>query len=354
MTTRRLAAISAIVGLSLLLLPQPGALGAPTRQPSRSQVQGEIERLADEIATLDEDYNEARIALARVQREMGEAQERQARADAHVNSLRRAASARAVAVYRAGLPDLLLVWLTSRSPAEFDRKMAVVSKVGDWESGLVSSLRIAKGRAAERASDLDRERTRAKKIRDAIDAKRDRLEDRFAAQQQLLKRIDAAEAAARAAAERAAKARAAQARAALQARSALALPNLSAILGLAGLPVSPRARVAVETALDQAGKPYHWGSAGPDSFDCSGLTMFAWRAAGVSLPHSSRAQFGSGPRVARDDLQPGDLVFFGRPIRHVGLYIGNGQMVNAPETGEQVGVRSMERRDYVGAVRPGI
>ncbi|MGH9198023.1 MAG: C40 family peptidase, partial [Acidimicrobiia bacterium] len=72
------------------------------------------------------------------------------------------------------------------------------------------------------------------------------------------------------------------------------------------------------------------------------------------LPHSSRAQYGATKRVSKGDLQPGDLVFFGSPIHHVGLYIGNGNMINAPETGEYVGIRPAFRRDYVGAGRPGV
>ncbi|MBB3674386.1 C40 family peptidase [Modestobacter versicolor] len=97
-------------------------------------------------------------------------------------------------------------------------------------------------------------------------------------------------------------------------------------------------QVAVDTALAQQGKPYVWAGAGPDSFDCSGLTQFAYAAAGISLPHSSRMQSTLGTPVARADLQPGDLVFFYSPVSHVGIYIGNGQMVHAPTSGSVVSV----------------
>lgn len=109
---------------------------------------------------------------------------------------------------------------------------------------------------------------------------------------------------------------------------------------------------AVETARAQIGKPYEWGAGGPGSFDCSGLTAYAWSSAGVSLPHSSRAQYSSLPHVSRSQLQPGDLVFFGSPIHHVGIYEGGGTMINAPETGENVRRDSIGRSDYVGAARP--
>ena len=102
------------------------------------------------------------------------------------------------------------------------------------------------------------------------------------------------------------------------------------------------AQVAVDTALAQQGDPYVWAGAGPDTFDCSGLTQFAYAAAGVSLPHSSRMQSTIGTPVARADLQPGDLIFFYSPVGHVGMYIGNGLMVHAPTTGDVVRIASVD------------
>jgi cell wall-associated NlpC family hydrolase len=105
---------------------------------------------------------------------------------------------------------------------------------------------------------------------------------------------------------------------------------------------SSAAQVAVNTAMAQRGKPYVWGGAGPNSFDCSGLTQFAYRAAGISLPHSSRMQSTIGTPVSRANLRPGDLVFFYSPVSHVGMYIGNGQMVHAPTSGSVVKVVNVD------------
>ena len=106
------------------------------------------------------------------------------------------------------------------------------------------------------------------------------------------------------------------------------------------------AQTAVDTARAQVGKPYEYGGAGPDSFDCSGLTQYAYRAAGIELPHSSRSQSELGTPVERADLQPGDLVFFYDPVGHVGIYVGDGQMVDA--SGEQTGVsqRTVDMEGY--------
>jgi cell wall-associated NlpC family hydrolase len=101
---------------------------------------------------------------------------------------------------------------------------------------------------------------------------------------------------------------------------------------------SQAAQIAVDTAMAQRGKPYVWAAGGPGSFDCSGLTSYAYAAAGVSLAHSSRLQSQMGQAVSRDALQPGDLVFFYSPVSHVGIYIGNGQMVHAPTSGDVVKV----------------
>ena len=114
---------------------------------------------------------------------------------------------------------------------------------------------------------------------------------------------------------------------------------------------NPKAAVAVATAKQQLGKPYTYGASGPDRFDCSGLTSFAWDAAGVDLPRSSRSQYSGTARVALADIQPGDLVFFGSPIHHVGIYVGGGQMINAPETGDVVKYASIYRSDLVGVGR---
>ena len=104
-------------------------------------------------------------------------------------------------------------------------------------------------------------------------------------------------------------------------------------------------------AKRQIGKPYKYGGSGPDNFDCSGLTAWAWRAGGVSLPHSSRAQYSATARVDVEDIQVGDLVFYGNPIHHVGIYVGNGQMVEASQTGTPVRYASIFRKDLVGVGR---
>jgi cell wall-associated NlpC family hydrolase len=110
---------------------------------------------------------------------------------------------------------------------------------------------------------------------------------------------------------------------------------------------------ALAFARAQLGKPYRYASAGPSAYDCSGLTYAAWKSVGVSLPRSSRSQYGAGSYVSRSNLQPGDLVFFYSPISHVALYAGNGQIIHAPRPGKVVEYTSMSYMPYAGAKRPG-
>ena len=111
------------------------------------------------------------------------------------------------------------------------------------------------------------------------------------------------------------------------------------------------ARTAVDTALAQVGDAYVWGAGGPDAFDCSGLTQYAYAAAGISLPHSSRMQATMGTAVSRADLQPGDLIFYHSPVSHVSMYIGNGQMVHASTPARPVQVVSVDSMGGIVAMR---
>ena len=109
----------------------------------------------------------------------------------------------------------------------------------------------------------------------------------------------------------------------------------------------------MQWAYRELGKPYVWGAAGPNSFDCSGLTQYVWAKAGVYLDHYTGSQWNEGRHVSQSELQPGDLVFFGSDLHHVGIYVGNGNMIEAPHSGANVRVSPYNRSDYAGAVRPG-
>jgi cell wall-associated NlpC family hydrolase len=113
------------------------------------------------------------------------------------------------------------------------------------------------------------------------------------------------------------------------------------------------AAAAVQFAMAQVGDAYVYGAAGPDAYDCSGLTMMAWAQAGVALPHSSSAQLGSGTPVSVGALQPGDLVAYYSPVSHIGMYVGNGMIVHAANPSTGVNMAPVGSMPISGAVRPG-
>jgi cell wall-associated NlpC family hydrolase len=122
---------------------------------------------------------------------------------------------------------------------------------------------------------------------------------------------------------------------------------------LASLPVigTGKAAQALRYAMSKIGRPYVWGAAGPSAFDCSGLTMWAYRQVGINLPHYTGSQFNAGTHVSRSQLQPGDLVFFYSDLHHMGIYVGGGKMLHAPHTGDVVKIASMSGRPFAGGVR---
>ncbi|MFC4019526.1 NlpC/P60 family protein [Micromonospora sp. GCM10011542] len=116
--------------------------------------------------------------------------------------------------------------------------------------------------------------------------------------------------------------------------------------------VSEAARTAIRTACGKVGKPYVWGAVGPNAFDCSGLTQYAYKAAGISLTHFTGAQWNEGKAIPRSEARPGDLVFFFSDLHHVGLYLGNDKMVHAPRAGKPVNVSSINYMPVAGFRRP--
>lgn len=206
---------------------------------------------------------------------------------------------------------------------------------------------------------LERDRKQAEELAAQIKRNRAEAEDRIAKYTALKSKAEKelgqalAEERARRAAEAAAAARA-RADALAAQRGDPSNPRVASFDPSSVPPSSSRATIAVAAAESQIGVKYRYASAIEGvAFDCSGLTMWAWRQAGVGLPHQSRAQYNSSPRVPIAYLEPGDLVFFYRPITHVGIYMGGGMMIDAPGVGRPVRITPISWNKVVGATRPG-
>jgi cell wall-associated NlpC family hydrolase len=365
---------------------QVGAIEARLAAASARQAQ-----LAVEVAQAVEAYNGARFRLEQAVTEAITAQQRADDAKAGVVSSQRELGAFAAAVYRSG-GDLttLSAILSAQGPRDLISRAAAIQSIGATRENALDQLTSARAVAGvlqTRADDMVTKRQQAadevalaKRAAESRLAEQQAAVDEIATQRRSLVRelaaarhtsvqLEQARQAGIAAAQRAAERRAeARRRAAAQQSSGGNGGGGGSGSGDSGggspgtggssSGTSTGAQAAIDYARAQIGKPYEWGATGPDTFDCSGLTMRAWEQGGVQLPHYSVAQYEQAGKVAMGDIRPGDLVFFGsnksdhNSIYHVGLYIGGGNMIEAPYTGANVRISSIWRSSLFGAARP--
>lgn len=362
----------------------PGGAGADPIEDKRNEarkVADELERLHEQADLAVEDFLAAQAALEAAQERVGaaeavvrQADDRVAATEAALAAIRDRLRRSAVDAYvRQDAADPLLIVLEHTGPADVARStyvkaalradLTLTDRIVDAKED--ADIAVAESTSAREA--LADERDALAGVAADLDQRRAEADERVAAhtkalakvQGELAELVRAEEERRRAEEERLAREKAAREAAAREAarKAAAAKARASGGAATAGKevpPPSPGAKGAIAAAMSQLGVPYRYAGSTPGvAFDCSGLTMWAWGQAGVDLPHSSRMQFASLPQVPVDQLQPGDLVFFGSPIHHVGMYIGNDQMVHAPHTGDVVKVVTVWRRDLVGAARPG-
>jgi cell wall-associated NlpC family hydrolase len=258
---------------------------------------------------------------------------------------------------------------------EFIQRQAYASIIVEKENGALRTLGQVRRQAAEAERQLISDQQLAAASLKELSADQQAAAAAAAAQQATLNRVKGDLAAlvrakqAELAAEQAARVRAELAARAAARAAALAAARSGGAGGLGGRPgasagtgslppsnpgVPARGwEIALDYARAQLGKPYQWGGAGPNSFDCSGLTMMAWGAAGVSLPHLAQAQYAMTRRVPLTDLKPGDLIFFGTPtdVHHEGIYVSDGNMIDAPHTGDVVKYSTIYWDDLLAAGR---
>jgi cell wall-associated NlpC family hydrolase len=323
------------------------------------------------VEAASEAYDAARERLVTAQQAATTAQQGLRASQARVDALQATITAFAVAAYRGDTLNPMLTLTNTGSAAAMVARMSTIQAVSQ---GLASVLvQVAAARRTEEqaqatsAAALSAQRTDLT----AVQADRTRILATAREQQHILATLQVRERAiiraAKAAKAKAALIAARKREAALAARREAERRAAQRLRSAPTTPPAPPtpvagsggAKVAVQWAYKELGKPYVWAAAGPNSFDCSGLTMYVWGKAGVSLDHYTGDQWHEGTHVSRSQLEPGDLVFFAynvhnpSTIHHVGIYVGNGSMIDAPYTGTVVKVESMNRPDYIGAVRPG-
>lgn len=319
--------VTALTGTALVASFGLASSVPASAEPDIDTVQKRVDRLYEEAEQASERLNDAKIELTELNRDLASLTADQERQDASLDTARDELQDSIVSQYQG-------------------QNLAAVSQVvvADDPSAFLSGLSTMSAYQGVQAQLFDAFRTQAKALDIRAEATASRLAEIKRTEADLAKEkaeIDAKHGEAEALLDRLKD----EERAELLSRGSVRLPS--------DVPVSGRAAAAVQYAMAQVGKSYVYGAAGPSAFDCSGLTMMAWAQAGIGLPHSSSAQFGSGPHVAASDLRPGDLVFYYSPISHVGMYIGNGLIVHAANPGAGVRVAELYSMPYSGAVRPG-
>ncbi|KAA9373880.1 NlpC/P60 family protein [Microbispora cellulosiformans] len=327
-------------------------------QARRDALDADAERLV-------EAYNGEIVRLERARAAYEQSERRAGQAAGEFDRLRSVVTTRVAQGYgRLRLAPSAAAMLGGWGDAgEFLRRASVLTQLGDEQDATLAEMddarkiyEILREQAARAYAEQSHTADEVRQARDAAQ----RAVDEQLGQTQLIERekeeisqrLDAARARVDELRRARNAARQKSRRQAPAARSSMAIPAWTARLA------SGRGGEAAQWALKQIGKPYVWAAAGPSGFDCSGLTMRAWQRAGVSLDHWTGTQWTSGRHVPLKELQSGDLLFYGRlsrspgTIHHVGLYIGRGMMVHAPQTGDVVRISPIWRHDLVGATRP--
>ncbi|MEV6128282.1 C40 family peptidase [Streptomyces violaceusniger] len=327
-STARAAALLALTGAASATLLD--GTGHAENRLTPAQVKAKVDQYQRQAEEATERYNGAKDKADKAREALDALRDQAARRTTRLNAARNALGAFATAQYRSGTIAPALQLALSSSPGQYLQRASLAERAGNRQAALIASvgrqerkLRQVRGEAADRLAALRASQTAAAHHKRTV-------QQRLAAADRLLDRLT------------------------LEQRQRLLAAQDGDKSGADGTasPTAGRAASAVSYAYAALGKPYVWGATGPHGYDCSGLTQAAWRAAGVALPRTTYTQINAGRRVTRDQLAPGDLVFFYSGVSHVGLYIGDGRIIHAPRPGAPVRVASVADMPFAGAARP--
>ncbi|MEV6027225.1 C40 family peptidase [Streptomyces sp. NPDC052036] len=334
-TTVRTAATIALAGAATATGFDGTGYAEPPLSPA--QAKAEVDRLYREAEVATEKYDGAKEQADGAQRRLGALRDEAARRMDRLNSAREALGSAAAAQYRGGGVDPTVRLLLSSDPGRYLDDAAFAERIDGRQAAAVARVR-AQLREIERLRGAARVELASLTSRQAELRRQKRtVTEKLGEARLLLSRLTESQ------------------------RAQLAGPvSPSAGRGLLGaVPASQatagapdaRAAAAVSYAYGKLGSPYVWGATGPHAFDCSGLVQAAYHAAGISLPRTTYAQIGAGRRIPRSALLPGDLVFFYSGVSHVGIYVGHGQMIHAPNPSAPVRLAPVDEMPFAGATR---
>ena len=325
MTNGRKRTASFLATLCIASMGGTVLVASPTfAEPDLADAEKKVDTLFAQAEQASERYNDARIELKQAKTRLGALREDVERQQKLVESVRTEVARSVVDQYQGQALSTVTQVMLAKDPDSFIDQLATLDGYQAQQGELMAAFAVQAEQLEMREAAAQRELARIAKTEKQLKAEKETIDEKAAEAEALLERLEA--------------------RQEPPSRSAQRVPNVS---------VSGNAGAVVEYALAQVGDAYVYGAAGPDAWDCSGLTMMAWRQAGVNLPHSSQAQMSSGTPVSQSQLAPGDLVFYYQPVSHVGIYIGNGQIVHAANPRTDTRIDPVFSMPYSGAVRPG-
>ena len=371
-STILLLAFLALVGVSVVFTStqasaDPAAISEAKQEAEALRAQ--IAKTNSQVEIAGEDYQYAQVQLAETETSLKETEALLARTEKDLKTAGEQLNQRLDSIYRNGRTGLLETLFGARSFSDLINRFGLLTRVGEQDSQVFDQVAAYRDKMTSQKQKLSKDRQKQTGLLAEAKAAKALVEQKLAEREQLLKgkeqevaqlekEEEARQAKLAAQAAEAARQAAARAVASRQASSGNTKTGNNSTkpsnIGATKPAYVPSSRVgseAVQVAMQYLGVPYVWAGADPSGFDCSGFVMFVYAQLGVDLPHSSRAQYSYGEAVSRSALEPGDLVFFGDPIHHVGIYVGDGQMINAPYTGVDVRYGSIDTGEYTGARR---
>ncbi|MER7555398.1 NlpC/P60 family protein [Nocardioides sp. NPDC126508] len=317
------AAGIAAIGIAGII---PAATPAQAK-PDIDDVRKKVDKLYTEAEAANEDYSNAKLRLQDLKDQLEDLDSDEKRQSKDLDKIRAELRDSVLRQFEGSDVSAVGQVITSDDPKEFLAGLATVSSYNALQADLLARYNTEAQALEVRREATEDAKAQMAKVKSTMQQKKSEIDKKYEAAQAELDDLEADQLEE------------------FQSSDTSIPGNLPAPSG--------RAKIAVDYALDQVGDSYVYGATGTESWDCSGLTMVAWGQAGVSLPHSSSAQYSSGPSVPRDQLAPGDLVFYYSPISHVAMYIGNGMIVHASNPSTGVKVSPIDEMPYTGAVRPG-
>jgi cell wall-associated NlpC family hydrolase len=381
--TPRHRRLGVLVGIALLfpMLTAPGSSADPVadKRAEAARIEQQLEQQGEKVSILAEKSNRARLKVSEVEGSLAKTEADVARSDERLQATRATLASAAVLAYVHGGSNSMIGKLARGNQDDMIVRTQYLRVTAADQRRVIDDVRSAKQDFELRTSRLKVDRKAAADAAELAASASQAALDAEDAQRAVLGRVTGELTDLVAAEEARKEAEAIRNRPApaaivdtpritepprvptqagpAQSTPAQASPTTTVAAASTVAPATGKGAIAVAEARKQLGKPYVYGGAGPDNFDCSGLTAWSWRAAGVSLSHSAYTQWFETTRVPINAVQPGDLLFFGddgvESIHHNAIYIGNGEMIEASQTGTPIRIRGWRSVDLVGAGRPG-